>query len=494
MEEIFKKVKGLLISSALLFIVFGVLPATAEAATLYFSPSSGTHAIGAPFTVSVYISSADQAINAASGVISFPTDKLLVESISKSSSVFSLWVQEPSFSNSAGTVNFEGIVLNPGYIGSVGKVLTLNLRAKSAGLASLNFSSGSVLANDGKGTNILTSLGSASFNFESREIPVAVTAEGVPPAPKISSPTHPDESKWYNNSKPKFVWDLPESVIAARLLYDKNSDSRPTVLYEPPISEKELDEAKDGIYYFHAQLRNKAGWGKISHFKFQIDTVPPEPFAIKFVDGKEIDNSQPTIALEAKDNLSGIDYYKIKIGEGDFFDVRPEISASVLFTLPRQSPDKRTITVQAFDKAGNYAVATDEFIVKPVQPLEIVKESKLGRIQDVWSWTISLFIMAIILAGLVILFLFVFWWGRSRLSLLKKKVSKESKEAEEALHSAIVLLKEDIEKQVKTLETTKRLRNLTDEEEKIIKHFKKDLDDAEKFVRKEIKDIEQEGK
>lgn len=35
---------------------------------------------------------------------------------------------------------------------------------------------------------------------------------------------------------------------------------------------------------------------------------------------------------------------------------------------------------------------------------------------------------------------------------------------------------------------------LTEEEEKVIKQLKKDLDDAEKFVRKEIEDIEREAK
>ena len=39
------------------------------------------------------------------------------------------------------------------------------------------------------------------------------------------------------------------------------------------------------------------------------------------------------------------------------------------------------------------------------------------------------------------------------------------------------------------LEKAKSKRQLTEEEEKIIKQLKKDLDDAEKFVRKGIKDI-----
>ena len=71
---------------------------------------------------------------------------------------------------------------------------------------------------------------------------------------------------------------------------------------------------------------------------------------------------------------------------------------------------------------------------------------------------------------------------------------KEVKEAELALHKAIYTLKEDIAEQVKMLEHTRSKRQLTEEEDKIIKQLKKDLDDTEKFVKKEIKDIEREVK
>lgn len=153
------------VSLAFLFSASLVSPIMAQAATLYLSPSSGEYSVGKTFSVNVYVSSADQAMNAASGAISFPQDKLEVTSLSKTGSILTLWVQEPSFSNSAGTVNFEGIVFNPGFIGVGGKVITINFKVKAAGAIPLNFSSGSILANDGKGTNILENLGSAQLGF-----------------------------------------------------------------------------------------------------------------------------------------------------------------------------------------------------------------------------------------------------------------------------------------------------------------------------------------
>ena len=227
---------------------------------MYFSPSSGSYIVGSTLSVSVYVSSADQAMNAASGVISFPTDKLAVDSLSKSSSIFSLWVQEPSFSNSAGTVNFEGIALNPGFTGASGKLLTVNFKVTAAGAALLNFSSGSVLANDGQGTNILTNLGNADFSLGGAgpSVPEATTpseAAGTPAAPQISSPTHPDPNKWYANNNPKFTWDVSKDITGVRLLVGKIPQAIPTVYYSPAINSKEVSNLENGVWYFHVRLK-----------------------------------------------------------------------------------------------------------------------------------------------------------------------------------------------------------------------------------------------
>lgn len=154
-------------SVVFLFLVFYFLFSTisANAASMYFSPSAGSYEVGKTFSVNVYVSSADQAMNAASSIISFPADKLEVISLSKTDSIFTLWAQEPSFSNSAGTINFEGIMFNPGFKGLTGKLLTINFRVKASGSVLLSFLSGSVLANDGQGTNILTSFDNTQVNL-----------------------------------------------------------------------------------------------------------------------------------------------------------------------------------------------------------------------------------------------------------------------------------------------------------------------------------------
>ncbi|OGY59462.1 MAG: hypothetical protein A3H06_01750 [Candidatus Colwellbacteria bacterium RIFCSPLOWO2_12_FULL_44_13] len=567
---------------ALILLCLGVIPKTAEAAALYFSPSSGTQVINSTFSVNVYVSSADKAMNAASGTVSFPPDKLEVASLSKNSSIMTLWVQEPSFSNSAGTINFEGIVLNPGFTGASGKVITVNFKAKTTGTAVLTFSSGSVLANDGKGTNILEDLANASFSLGNimPTVPEATTPSetaGTPAPPPISSPTHPDPNKWYALNDAKFTWLVPSDVTAARLLVGKIPQAVPTVYYEPAISSKGISDLEGGDWYFHVRLKNKAGWGGISHFRFRIDTESPEPFLIQFVDGEETTNPRPTALFETTDSLSGIDYYKVKVGEGDFLAIAPEILKHNPFTLPLQTPGKKTIFVQAFDKAGNYTSSAEEFVIKTLEPPTITEYPKQlptgetlivkGKTQypnaqtviwfasegeepknqtvrndengnftlvaeedlddgvyKLWaeitdergaksapseeatisveqpaflklgSWAVNLLAVIIPLVVLVTALLAFVYYSWHKFSALRNRLRKETREAESALHKAFNLLRDNIRDQIKMLEKAEVKRQLTKEEERIIKRLKKDLDNAEKFVGKEIGDIEKEVK
>lgn len=486
---------GALVAVSLLFV--GVR--NASAASLYFSPSSGSYKVGQNFSVGIYVSSLDQAMNAASGAISFSSDKLEAVSVSKTGSIMNLWVQEPSFSNSPvggqGAASFEGIVLNPGFTGSAGKIITINFRVKSAGAGTLSFSSGSVLANDGKGTNILENLGSANFSLEvSGAAPPAeitpapaVSISNLPKAPIIYSETHPDSDKWYNKKIAKFNWDLPKDVTAVRLLVGKIPEAVPTVTYTPAITSKTVEDLEDGIWYFHARFRNSAGWGSTAHFKINIDTVPPEPFKIEFPNGKETEDSRPTIAFSATDSLSGVDYYKIKINDAELSPV--SAATAGIYNLPPQSSGRKTIVVQAYDKAGNFTSASDEFIIKAAAKPAVVEEERPTWLKAS-SWLIVLAVMAIIISALFY-FLWHFW---QRFLRTKKRLQKEVRDVDRGLRGAFNLLREDIRQQIKLLERTKVKRQLTKAEEQIITRLKQDLDETEKIVKKELEDIEKELK
>jgi len=374
-----------LIFFTLAVVFFVALPTAAQAASLYLSPSSGSYAVGSTISVGLFVSSADQAMNAASGIISFPQDELEVVSLSKSGSIFSLWVQEPSSSNSAGTINFEGIVLNPGFTGAKGKIVTVIFKVKAAGVASLKFSSVSVLANDGQGTNILASLENAFFSLGVKEpVPEAETppaVAGTPAAPQISSPTHQDTNKWYAIDDAKFVWSVPSDVSAARLLVGKIPQAVPTVYYSPAVNSKELSNLADGIWYFHVRLKNSAGWGGISHFKFQIDIEKPNRFDIEEIERKDLTDPKVKFVFSAKDKTSGIVHYEVQIDDGNAEIWQDD--GTHTFATPLLGPGDHTLIAKAVDKAGNSLANSADFVIKAIEApiiIEYPKELTSGEV------------------------------------------------------------------------------------------------------------------
>ena len=347
-------------SSVLFLSLLAFAPALVQAADLSISPASGSFTVGQNFSMSVYVAAPSETINAISGVVTFPSNKVEAVSISKSGSIISLWVQEPIFSNSSGTFNFEGIVLNPGFSGNKGKIMTVTFRAKSSGTASVVFSSGSVLSNDGLGTNVLRNMTGASY--------VLTTSAETPETPEppvtstIYSTTHPDSTKWYANANPKFNWTLPSGASGVRLLYSRGASSSPNVLYEPAVAEKQLDNIGEGKWYFHMQARTSSGWGEVSHFAFQIDTEKPEYLRIQEIKRSDLTDPQAEFSLESSDETSGIDHYEVQIDGQEVKNIEPAGN----YKTQAMDPGKHTISVKAVDEAGNFLAESAEFEVAAI--------------------------------------------------------------------------------------------------------------------------------
>ncbi len=376
--------------AVLFFGIFGFLFSahSALAASLYISPSSASVAPGKSVTVSIGVVSSDQAMNAASGVLTFPADKLEVVSVSKTGSIISLWVQEPS--STASTVNFEGIVLNPGYTGSAGKILSVTFKAKAAGAANLSFSSGSVLANDGEGTNILSGMGKATITItgatEKPETPVSPvvpptenqpTTANLPPTPVVASVSHQNPNIWYQNTTVDFHWTLPKGVTAVSYLVNDKPESNPGTVSDGLVSSYSLKNASDGIGYFHLRYKNSAGWGPIADFRFQVDTTTPAPFGIKQIERSGANVSEPAFVWGATDTISDIDRYEVKIDDGAAIKIAAnQITSENPYLLPSGLSGNHRLLVTAFDKAGNHSSANADFTVSALEKPIITRYSQ----------------------------------------------------------------------------------------------------------------------
>lgn len=346
--------------------LFAVSGATAWAASLTLSPSTGVYTAGQTFTTRVVVNTAGSAINAAEANISFNPNELSIVSVQKGST-FSLWAVEPSFSNTAGTLTFGG-GSPQGYSGSAGTVLTITWRSKSSGATRVTFQKGSILAADGRGTNIAQSLNGGSYTIASAAVtPEPETIEYIAPAntpdrPIVTSDTHGSEG-WSQATTAQLRWNVPAGVTAVRTLLDRNSGSIPTNVYEPPISEIELSDLAQGVQYFHLQFRNSDGWGRVAHYRIAVDSEPPSDFTITRSDAYEATSPTQLLEFAITDATSPVTRYVVQHNANDPFEYEDTTGSSTLL-VNDLTPGPHTFTIEAFDAAGNSRLATFSFVIE----------------------------------------------------------------------------------------------------------------------------------
>lgn len=481
-----------------LFFLLILSGQNAQAADLKISLSKDAVALGDLFSARFLVSSPGEAVNALSGVINFDPKKVQVTSLSKAGSVVNLWVAEPEFSNTRGQISFEGAILNPGFSGSAGTIITANFKTKQAGETILSYANGSVLANDGQGTSLLKKLGRVTLNIinqvpdeetitapiapEPEEEPVAPKrTTTVPDAPLISSETHPNSEDWYSHPRPRLNWQMPTEIVGVSYLLNREKNSSPEPKSLGRLASYQTSEnLEDGVWYFHLRLKNEKGWSQSTHYRLNIDTNAPEGLQVR---QQKLDSLDYKAAFDyqATDELSGLKQYEFSIDNNKPEIVLVSSSDSKLYETPVLFPGHHEITVRAVDWAGNKSEKNLKFDI--ASPLT---RSNLYRLGDSLVITLSI-IVPLLLLIFALVYIIVSGWRR--LKCLKLGIKKEVDEVEDRLHQALEFVKDDMVSQIKDLEKARGRRKLTVLETKIVRRLRTNLKEVEKYLKKEIEDI-----
>lgn len=347
---------------------FAMSALAVSAATLSLTPGTNVYNTGATFTARVVVNSAGQSINAAEGTLRYNPSELQVVSVNRNGSIFNLWITEPTFSNAAGTVNFSG-GLPSGYTGSSGSVMNVTFRAVGSGAAKVSFSNGSVLANDGRGSNVLSGMSGGTYTIqaassepEAEEVIVEYVAPAnTPSAPLIQSSTHPDSTSWYDNTQAELNWSVPGDVTSVRTLLDTNPTSVPNRVYDNPINSLSLN-LDEGVQYLHVQFRNSEGWGRVGHYRLAVDTTVPSAIEVALRDDADLTSPQQELVVSVEDEGSEVNRFMVRVDADEPFEYVRENASSTL-PLPELEPGYHTVVVEAFDQAGNSIVGTFSFSI-----------------------------------------------------------------------------------------------------------------------------------
>jgi hypothetical protein len=469
----------------------------ANAAILQLGSNSSTLSPGDVATIVVSLNSEGVAINNAEAKIIFPSDLLEVVSISKVNSIFSLWVEEPVFSNSAGTINFNGGIPTPGFTGVKGTAISIVVKAKKEGDASVSFSEAAVRANDGFGTDVLRAKTGETLTVLAKEIPQVT--EPSEPSPisttvvlEVSSPTHPEQESWYQDSNPTFGWKLPAEVDAVQTGIDMSNTAVPAVTFSPAVSERTVKDLEDGVWYFKVRARTGGEWGPISTYVANIDSTAPRNNNVDFL--YDDDTNLLSIKADVVDELSGIDHYEVFINDEMFKKVSPAEFVNGVYSISVDSPGNNLVRLVAVDRAGNSVESVGSFKVTavPELPTEPISLANNQWVLSVGSFAMPLvYFIGSVLLGVLLVALVAFGLGchygkRSVGLALSTLFSKRNSLI------GLRIQKKRLEKHLELLHKIRHKRILSNEEKKIKDAIEEDLDDVDRAIER-IKKLDHGG-
>lgn len=479
-----------------------------QAADLVLSPGTGSYSAGQTFTATVRAVPGSDNVNAVEAAISFNPAVLSVVSVSKTGSVFSLWTTEPTFSNAKGTIEFGGGSPTP--FTTASNILSITFRVVAEGTGSVSFSKASILAADGRGTDVFKNSTGGSYTVTAGTAPAptptptpapAETTEettkkpndseaiifGDPPRPpEVGSQTFLDQNTWYKETEGVFTWILPFDVNAVAVEITDNPENRPEEnkdsIIDPPVEDFSVnkDIISDGVQYVSVNFKNQVGWGAPTNRKLQIDTTPPEPFAINVRAGTS-KNSFPLLNFEAVDKTSGVNFYEMTIADNEPIKVTPD-EARLGYLIKDLEDGTYTVKVVATDMAGNVRESSVAVLITAgwIKPVEVVDEGSF------WDFLTAINLFIFFLLVIIILQVIYFWHEHRQIKEREEKLRRETREIQDQMEKIFSALRDEIYDQINNI--TKRKR-LSGKEKEAVEGLTQALEVSETLIEKEINDV-----
>jgi Sec-independent protein translocase protein TatA len=300
----------------------------------------------------------------------------------------------------------------------------------------------------------------------------------------------------------------PESFKVA--VYDNGDPTNPT----PEVRFKTTD-AVSGISYYEIKIDGN-GKEKMAGVVFETNPYTPPPLpagrhsvVVEAFDGADNSTAATTEFIIKPIATPQITEYPSEIQIGETLTVKgtfiPEAIVRVYAQKEGEEADKKEIKASKEGKwiyvheraleRGVYRVWVEGIDARGAQSYPSDKINiavKLPALFKVGKLAVDYLSIMVSLLAIIVLIIVAVFFGWYRMVEWRKKLRREVREAEESVQKAFDALYEDMRDNLEALENVKTERELSHEEKKLLKSMKGALDVAERYIGKEMKDVEKE--
>jgi hypothetical protein len=179
-------------------------------------------------------------------------------------------------------------------------------------------------------------------------------------------------SSWTNNKQPQILFNATDATSGIDHYEIKVGAAGSFSTQTSPYT---LPNQNDGTIDITVRVYDLAGNYLDRNVNVYIDTAPPDALTLAANPSSWTSNKQPQITFSTTDALSGLSYYQVKVDSGSF------TTQTSPYTLPTLTDGTHTITVRAYDNAGNYVEGTINVYIDTTPPNDFTPTASPG------SWT-----------------------------------------------------------------------------------------------------------
>ncbi len=190
----------------------------------------------------------------------------------------------------------------------------------------------------------------------SQSTSVALTVDTTPPAVSISSPL---SGAFVATSSVEVTWVASDATSGVDRI-EVSLDGGPPVDLPATVSTHTFTGVADGAHTVTVTAVDLPGNAQPASVAITVDATPPTLSIDSPASGETISSSSVEVAWRATDLTSGIDRYEVSLDGGPPVGV---LSSESAHTFEGVADGAHTITVTAFDLAGNSAAASVDITV-----------------------------------------------------------------------------------------------------------------------------------
>ena len=353
------------LSSRLLIIALVLLPLGQSAiasgsAVFMLVPVGQPVEVGKPFTVNLNINPATHAVDTARASLSFSAELLTANSFGLSGKLTST-SPGGGINNSAGTISGGGFTVSNPIVGTSGSFARVTFTPKAVGEATVRVMGDSKLIDNGE------EVGNPS-GFNQIKIKIIPSTTSPSEILQLTSPTHPNQDKWYQANAAEFRW-----AQVGTGQYTWEIDQSPTTVPTRPITDriKQIRGIRNGVWYFHlgALLAGNNNPPVVAHYRVQVDNLKPNSVE-PYLDVSDI--SDPFLKFATTDYHSGMAGYDLQINQRQF------ANAVSPYKLSDLNVGRNFVMVTASDIAGNENTGWIKFILDANGSIHDITTSRAG--------------------------------------------------------------------------------------------------------------------